>query len=135
MSRSYSEMLEFDTLEERFEYLALHGRVGDETFGTDRWMNQAFYQSRQWRQVRNYVIDRDEGCDLGTPGLEIHRGLYIHHMNPMTRHDLIHGNEDILEPEFLITVSHRTHNAIHYGDEKLLPRPFTPRERGDTRLW
>lgn len=133
--RTYSELCQFDDFVERFRYLALHGRVGGTTFGWDRWINQDFYGSRQWRQVRNYVINRDEGCDLAVPGYEIHSRIYIHHMNPMTAEDIIHGDEDILDPEFLITTTHRTHNAIHYGDERQLPRPFVPRHPGDTRLW
>lgn len=134
-NRSYSELSRIDDFEERFRYLALHGRVGDPTFAYDRWMNQSFYASTQWKQIRNFVIDRDRGCDLGVPGYEIHSRLYIHHMNPMSVEDLKHGNEDVLDPEFLITTTHRTHNAIHYGDERQLLRPFVPRQRGDTKLW
>lgn len=135
MTRNYQTLLGFSTFVERYRYLALHGQVSEPTFGYGRWMNQDFYTSREWRQLRQHVIVRDEGCDLGMPGYEIHSGLYVHHMNPMTPEDLIHGNEAILDPEFLITVSHRTHNAIHYGDEKQLPRPFVPRRPGDTKLW
>lgn len=135
MIRTYRELRRFETLEERFKYLALRGTVGHSTFGYDRWINQEFYTSREWRNVRHEVIVRDEGCDLGVPGYEIHKGLAIHHMNPMTVEDIAHGNDDILNPEFLITVSHRTHNAIHYGDEGLLPRPLIERTSGDTKLW
>lgn len=133
--RSYSELRGLKTLEERFNYLKLHGRVGEATFGSDRYINQRFYTSIQWRRLRDRVILRDDGCDLGIQGYEIHRGLYIHHMNAMTVTDIQHGNPDILDPEFLITVAHRTHNAIHYGDETLLPRRLVQRTPGDTQLW
>ncbi len=135
MIKTYSHLQRIDDFTERFRYLSLKGQVGDSTFGFDRWMNQAFYRSREWRQIRQHVIARDHGCDLGIPGHEIFEGLYIHHMNPMTVSDIEHGNEDILNPEFLITTCHTTHNAIHYGDENLLPKPFVPRRRGDTKLW
>jgi hypothetical protein len=133
--RSYSELRRLETFKERFDYLKLHGRVGDATFGFDRYMNQRFYSSAEWRHLRRRVILRDNGCDLGIEGHEIHSGLYIHHMNAMTVNDLITGNPDILDPEFLITVTHQTHNAIHYGDEKLLPRQLVERRPGDTKLW
>ena len=135
VSRSYSELRQLSTFEERFSYLKLHGRVGAATFGSDRYVNQAFYTSRAWRQVRNEVIARDLGCDMGIPGHDIHVGLYIHHMNPMTLDDIESGNPDILNPEFLITVTHRTHNAVHYGDASLLPKPVVERKPGDTKLW
>jgi hypothetical protein len=135
MIRKYSELRRIDNFEERFRYLALRGQVGEATFGFDRWMNQEFYRSREWRQIRHHVIARDNGCDLGVDGHEIHRGLYIHHMNPMTTSDIAQGDEDILNPEFLITTCHQTHNAIHYGDERLLPRPLVARAPGDTKLW
>jgi hypothetical protein len=133
--RSYSELRRLDTFEERFRYLSLRGQVGEATFGFDRWINQEFYRSREWRDARNYVITRDNGCDLGIEGYDIHRNLHIHHMNPMRVADIIRGADDIVDPEFLITTCQRTHNAIHYGDERLLPRPFEPRRRGDTKLW
>lgn len=135
MIRSYSELRRLETFVERFRYLSLRGQVGEATFGFDRWINQEFYRSREWRQARDRVITRDLGCDLGIIGHEIHRGLYIHHMNPMTVSDITHAEDYILDPEFLITTSHQTHNAIHYGDESLLPRPFVPRRPGDTKLW
>lgn len=125
----------FETFKERYRYLALRGDVGQATFGFDRWMNQQFYSSTQWRQVRHHVIARDQACDLGVEGHEIHGRLYIHHMNPLTKDDLLEGLEDIIDPEYLITVTHLTHNAIHYGDEKMLPEPFIPRRPGDTKLW
>jgi len=135
MTRSYSELRNIRSFEDRFRYLALRGRVGDPTFGFDRYINQMFYTSRQWRQVRHHVIARDEGCDLGIEGYEIHVKPIIHHMNPMTVDDIVQGDESILDPEFLITTSHQTHNAIHYGDERQLPRLFVERRPGDTKLW
>lgn len=135
MIRRYSELRRIDTFEERFRYLSLAGQVGEATFGFDRYMNQMFYRSREWKEVRNHVIVRDNGRDLGVEGYEIHGQLLIHHMNPMTPDDIRHGDDRIMDPEFLITTTHRTHNAIHYGDERLLPRPFVPRRRGDTQLW
>lgn len=133
--RTYSELVQHQTLEDRFEYLALRGRVGRETFGFDRHMNQTFYGSVEWRRIRHHVIARDLGCDLGVEGYEIHDRIYIHHMNPMVREDILHGNDDILDPEFLITTTHRTHNAIHYGDKNQLPREYFDRRPGDTSLW
>lgn len=135
MIRTYSQLKRFGTLEERFEYLRLHGRVGQSTFGFDRYMNQQFYTSREWRQVRQKIIVRDNGCDLGIDGFEIHSGLYIHHMNPLTIKDISTGDPSILEPEFLITVTQQTHNAIHYGDASLLTRRIIERKPGDTKLW
>jgi hypothetical protein len=133
--RRYSELRRLPNILERFRYLQLNGYVGDQTFGFDRYMNQQFYRSREWRDIRREVILRDSGCDLGIPGYEIHSGLYIHHMNPMTVDDISQGNDDILDPEYLITVTHRTHNAIHYGNEGSLPRQLIVRKPGDTKLW
>lgn len=135
MRRTYSELLHYDTFEDRYNYLRLNGSVGLDTFGFDRHMNQQFYRSREWKQMRNLVIARDYGCDLGLEGYEIHEAIYVHHMNPMTPDDIKHGNDDILDPEFLICVTHKTHNAIHYGDERLLPRQLVERRPGDTKLW
>jgi hypothetical protein len=135
ITRSYNELRRIDGYEERFRYLSLNGSVGSSTFGYDRWLNQRFYTSREWRQLRDHVIARDNGCDLGVEGYEIHDKILVHHMNPMIVDDLIAGEESIMDPNFLIVTSHRSHNAIHYGDESLLPRKYTPRERGDTRLW
>ena len=135
MIRTYSELRRLTDFEERYRYLALRGSVGRSTFGFDRYINQQFYTSTQWRQIRHHVIARDLGCDLGVEGYEIHDRIYIHHMNPMTVDDIAHGEDSILNPEFLITTTHRTHNAIHYGDERLLPRPLTERRSGDTKLW
>lgn len=128
-------MCHLETFEERYRYLRLKGAVGRETFGFDRYLNQKFYASREWKNVRDEVIVRDDGCDLGIQGYEIHDRIYIHHMNPMTLQDVIHGRESNLNPEYLITVTHNTHNAIHYGDESLLPKPLIERRPGDTKLW
>lgn len=133
--RTYRELLALDTFLERFRYLELRGQVGVATFGTDRWINQQFYASREWRELRYEVIARDENCDLAHPDHEIFGRPYIHHMNPMTVDSIQHGDYDILNPELLVTVSHRTHNAIHYGDESLLPQPYVPRRPGDTKDW
>lgn len=134
-TRSYSELSKIEGFEDRYDYLALKGQVGVSTFGFDRHLNQVFYTSHHWRLVRSHVIARDAGCDLGVRGYEIHDKVYIHHMNPMTVDHLLDGDESVLDPEFLITTTHRTHNAIHYGDKDLLPRVFTPRQPGDTKLW
>lgn len=133
--RSYSELRRLRTFEERFDYLSLKGVVGQNTFGFDRWLNQAFYKSRQWQDVRTSVIVRDDGCDLGIQGYEIYSDLLVHHMNPLSIEDIESGESWILDPEFLITTSLQTHNAIHYGNEKLLPRGPIMRQPGDTRLW
>lgn len=135
ITRTYSELSRLETFEDRFRYLCLAGRVGEATFGWDRWINQKFYTSVQWRQARNYVITRDLGCDLGVAGYEIHSKIYIHHMNPMGVSDITEADPSILDPEFLITTTHRTHNAIHYGDERQLPRQLVERHPGDTKLW
>jgi hypothetical protein len=133
--RTYSELRRIDSFEERFRYLSLHGFVGEATFGFDRWINQEFYRSREWKDARRFVIYRDNGCDLGVDGYDIHGQLLIHHMNPMTAGDIRHGDPRIIDPEYLITTTYRTHNAIHYGDERQLPRPLVERRRGDTTLW
>ena len=124
-----------ESFEERYQYLKLEGVVGETTFGFDRWVNQEFYRSWEWKATRDRVIVRDNGCDLGVPGYEIHANLLIHHMNPISMKDIEHGEEWILDPNFLITTSRRTHNAIHYGDETLLPRGPITRTSGDTKLW
>lgn len=134
-SRCYSDLIHLGTFEERFEYLRLDGQVGEATFGFDRWVNQRFYNSLQWKHVRNDVVCRDLGCDLGVPGREVPYGLLVHHMNPMTVEDIEHGHDWILDPEFLICSSKRTHNAIHYGVDQLLPRAVTERRPGDTKFW
>jgi hypothetical protein len=133
--RSYHQLRRLDTFEERYDYLKLRGTIGVSTFGFDRWINQHFYKSREWKRARDYVIVRDNGCDLGILGYEIHSGLLVHHMNPISLDDVKHGEEWILDPNFLITTSLQTHNAIHYGDESLLPRGPIVRKSGDTKLW
>lgn len=135
MIRTYSDLIKSSSFIERFRYLALPGSVGSSTFGFDRYLNQQFYRSRQWKQIRHHVIARDNGCDLGVEDHEIHDKILIHHMNPMTSDDIIEGDESILDPEFLICTSHRTHNAIHFGDERKLPKPLVERRPGDTKLW
>lgn len=134
-TRSYSELRQLQTFDERFAYLSLRGEVGEATFGFDRWINQQFYRSREWMQVRDQVIIRDNGCDLGVPGYNIRSRLLVHHMNPVTPEALISGEEWVLDPDFLITTTHRTHNAIHYGDNSLLVKPPIDRRPGDTKLW
>jgi hypothetical protein len=135
-TRRYSELRQLETFEERYEYLKLDGQVGDPTFGYARWMNQRFYTSPQWKRVRDHVILRDNGCDLGVPGYEVHFGLLVHHMNPMTAEDIEHGRSWILDPEYLICTSKRTHNALHYGSpDHLLPKRGVERRPGDTKLW
>lgn len=135
MIKSYSELRRIETFKERYEYLKLGGSVGESTFGFDRYLNQQLYRSREWKHCRHFVITRDLGCDLGIEGYEIHDRLYIHHMNPVDIKSIREGSDDLFDPAYLITTSHRTHNAIHYGDESLLPRILTPRSRGDTKLW
>lgn len=135
ITRSYRELRRIETFEERFRYLSLRGEVGVSTFGFDRYLNQRFYTSREWRQLRDHVIIRDNGCDLGVEGYEIHAKILVHHMNPVIVDDIVAGEDSILNPDFLITTTHRTHNAIHYGDERLLARPHIPRTAGDTQLW
>lgn len=132
MSRSYSELCQIDSFDERFRYLALRGRVGEITFGFERRLNQEFYRSYQWKRVRRQVLLRDNNCDLGIDGYDIPSGLHIHHMNPVSLEDLHDWNPDILDPEYLISTTQLTHNAIHYGDESQLPRSFTERRPGDT---
>jgi hypothetical protein len=134
-TRTYSELRRFSTFDDRFDYLKLAGEVGKATFGFDRWINQKFYRSREWYQVRDHVVVRDNGCDLGILGYEIRSQLLVHHMNPITSEDLERGEEWVLDPEFLITTTHRTHNAIHYGDSSQLIKLPVERRPGDTKLW
>lgn len=134
--RCYSELVEVPpTMEDRFSYLQLGAHIGRQTFGFDRWLNQQFYQSVGWQRAREAVIIRDEGCDLGIPGFEIYSGLLVHHMNPVTKEDIVDGASWILDPEYLICTTKCTHNAIHYGDATLLPRGPVERTIGDTNLW
>ena len=133
--RHYHGLSRLQTFEERYKYLRLNGVVGRSTYGFDRYLNQKFYTSTEWRRVRNFVILRDGGCDLGIAGREIRDKIIIHHMNPMSVEEIEHGDEDILNPDYLIATTLNTHNAIHYGDESLLPKKFTERRPGDTKLW
>lgn len=132
---TYTELKRFQTFEERFEYVKLGGIVGESTFGFDRYLNQALYTSSEWRSLRNKVIIRDNGCDLGVDGHDIGKYIIVHHMNPITIEDLDERNEDIFNPEFLICVSRNTHNAIHFGDESLLPKGPVERRPYDTCPW
>lgn len=134
-TRTYTELSRIDSFFGRYEYLKLGGRVGAETFGFDRHLNQAFYKSKQWLAARDYAIARDLGNDLGVEGYAIHDRVLIHHMNPIEPDDIIFGNFDIIDPEFLITTTHETHNAIHYGDESHLRSNLVERSPGDTKLW
>lgn len=133
--KTYSELIQFETFEERFKYLSLHGQVGCETFGFNRWVNQRFYTSKAWRDLRRRVILRDNSCDLGVNGYEIHSRLIVHHLNPLTQRDIEYGTRMALDLENLICTTHDTHNAIHYGDDSLLAKPHVPRSPGDTKLW
>lgn len=133
--RHFSELVSFETFDERFDYLKLGGGVGRSTFGFDRYINQAFYTSREWRTLRQQVIVRDNGCDLGIPGYEIHTELLVHHMNPMSIEDIVNREDWILDPDFLITTTHDTHNAIHYGTPSPYPKVVLSRSPADTRLW
>ena len=133
--RTFGELCSFRSFEDRFNYLKLSGSVGYATFGFDRYINQRFYTSRQWRSIRNEVIARDLGLDLGVRGYEIHERLLIHHMNPITAKEVLDNLEVILDPEYLITTCHNTHNALHYGDMSLIPKRFVERRPGATKLW
>ena len=133
--RTYSELILLPTFEERFKYLQLNGRVGDDTFGFDRYINQNFYKSADWKRIRDQIIIRDNGCDLALEGYEIYGRILIHHMNPITISDIKFSTEYLMNPEYLICVTHNTHNAIHYGDEKLLMKGPVVRTKNDTCPW
>ena len=134
--KTYSELIELPTFEERYRYLRLSGRVGKETFGYDRYLNQFLYQRNQrWRSVRDFVIIRDSGCDLAIEGREIYGKILVHHMNPITIEDIERESDYIFDPEFLISTTHNTHNAIHYGDENLLIKAPIERSINDTCPW
>lgn len=133
--RTYSELSQLETFEERYNYLRLNGVVGLDTFGFDRYLNQAFYQSQEWKRTRDIVILRDNGCDLGVDGFVIYGNIYIHHMNPITLEDIRERNESLFNPEYLICTTHSTHNAIHYGDESLLISSPVVRTKNDTCPW
>ena len=133
--RTYSELVTLSTFEERFKYLQLNGQVGESTFGFDRYMNQVFYRSQKWKSIRDFVIIRDCGCDLGVEGYDIHGKIIIHHMNPLSTRDIKTESGFLLNPDFLICTTHNTHNAIHYGDENLLVTAPIERTKNDTCPW
>lgn len=133
--RTYSELITLPTFEERFRYLKLGGKVGEDTFGFDRYLNQVFYRSAKWKEIRDYVIIRDNGCDLGMEGHEIHQRILVHHMNPITKEDILRESEFLLDPEYMICTIKNTHDAIHYGDESLLITAPIERRKNDTCPW
>ena len=133
--RTYSELITFPTFEERFKYLQLEGSVGKDTFGYDRYLNQLFYKTAEWKRLRQDLIIRDNGCDLGVEGREIYGRIIIHHLNPITKDDIVRRTEYLLNPDFLICTTHNTHNAIHYGDESLLCLGPIERKPNDTCPW
>lgn len=133
--RTYSELITFPTFIERYEYLKLGGRVGEDTFGWERYLNQTFYKSNEWKRIRREVIIRDNGCDLGVDGYEINSKIYIHHINPIGAEDIANVTEFLCDPEYLICTSFNTHQAIHYGDESLLITEPIVRTKDDTKLW
>lgn len=133
--KCYSELILLPTFKERYEYLRWNGNVGKETFGFDRYLNQMFYHSVEWRRIRDFVITRDNGCDLGIAGRDIHEKLIIHHMNPISPEDIRDRNDMILDPEYLISTIHNTHLAIHYGDDRMLFQEPVTRFSGDTCPW
>lgn len=135
MIRTYSELRTYKTFIDRYNYLKLRGSVGIETFGYDRYLNQVLYRSRRWRRIRDKIILRDNGCDLGIEGYDIYDKIIIHHMNPLTIEDIENDVDEIYDPEFLISVSFNTHQAIHYGDENLLPKEPIERKPYDTCPW
>lgn len=136
MTKKYNELIQFETFEDRFEYLKMQGDVGQETFGFDRYLNQKFYKSEEWKKVRNDVIVRDKGNDLGIKDREIKENIIVHHINPITPDDIKNKEPWILDPENLICVSLDTHNALHYGDASLLPSTdITIRKPNDTSPW
>ena len=133
--RTYNELMLLPTFEERFEYLKLSGRVGEETFGFDRWLNQKFYRSAEWKHLRDQVIIRDNGCDLGVEGREIYGKILIHHMNPISKKDILKRTDLLLNPMYLISVTKQTHDAIHYSDDSILMKDPIVRSRNDTCPW
>jgi hypothetical protein len=133
--RTYTELIQLPTFEERFDYLRLDGVVGESTFGFDRYLNQVFYRSQKWKEIRDLVIIRDNGCDLGISDRSIYGKIIIHHMNPIRLSDIEKESAFLLNPEYLICVTHNTHNAIHYGDDNLLIKPPVERTKYDTCPW
>lgn len=135
MTKRYSELIALTSFIDRFNYLKLEGVVGQETFGIERYLNQEFYHSEEWKSIRDRIIIRDGGCDLGIPGREIHGRIYIHHMNPILPEDVIRHSSTLVDPENLICTSKRTHDAIHYGDENQLAKDPVVRCKNDTCPW
>lgn len=135
MIRSYRELIYLPTFEERFKYLDLRGTVGNETFGSDRCLNQLLYHSGEWRRIRDKIIIRDEACDLGIPGREINDMILIHHINPVTIENIENGDYCVFDPDNLISSSSNTHNAIHFGGASSLLKIYKSRSKGDTSLW
>ena len=133
--RTYSELITMPSFEERYRYLKLDGVVGEETFGFDRYLNQLFYRSKEWKTIRNFVITRDNGCDLGMDGHDIYGKILVHHMNPISQDDILGRSKYLLDPEFLISTIKNTHDAIHYGDESLLITEPIQRSKNDTCPW
>lgn len=134
-TKSYSELIRLPTFLERYRYLKIGGRIGEDTFGYDRYLNQTLYRSVEWKRFRREIIVRDEGCDLGCEGYEIYRNILVHHINPITIDDVLNRDLKIFDPENVICVSHNTHNAIHYGDENLLITEPVIRKPNDTCPW
>ena len=135
MIRRYSDLIQLPTFKERYYYLKIHGIVGEDTFGIDRYVNQTLYKSSRWRRTRSNVIVRDNGCDLGVEGYELDDGIIVHHMNPITLEDIEEERDVVFDPEYLISCSARTHKAIHFGDENILPKELIKRKPNDTCLW
>lgn len=133
--RCYSELIQLPTFKERYEYLKLGGIVGEDTFGFDRYINQQFYRSEEWKSLRDHVIARDLGCDLGVVDMEIHGRMIIHHMNPIRKHDILNRTKYLLDPEYLITTVDATHKAIHYGLTVFLGQAPIERKPNDTCPW
>lgn len=133
--KSFRELTKLRTFEERYEYLKLGGKVGEITFGYDRYVNQLLYRSKEWRKVRNEIIIRDDGCDLGVDGYEIKSGIIIHHINPLSLQDIEECRACVFDPENLICVSHSTHQAIHYSNDNLIPHRLVERRPNDTCPW
>ena len=133
--KTYSELIQYPTFEDRFKYLQLKGRVGEDTFGFDRYINQRFYRSKEWQRIRDQVILRDKGCDLGIYGRELYERIIIHHMNPISVEDIRDATDYLLDPEYLVCASHLTHNAIHYADESILVAGPIERRKNDTCPW
>ena len=134
--KTYSELVKLNSFEERYKYLKLEGKVGEDTFGFDRYLNQIFYKTDEWKSVRDYVISRDNGCDLGMSDREIKFGkILVHHMNPITKEDILNRSDILLNPEYLITTTKNTHDAIHYGSDDLLYQDPVERYKNDTCPW